>query len=259
MNAVATSGDTPLHVAMKLSDENQCLVLTKLLVEAGCNPRALDANDKPPIQVSVTRGFVSVVEYLISRDVRLPSRILFAALQAPVVKRVEMTRLLITKGAKVHILNPDGDAPLHVTMRSPDRSVCLEIAEILVEVGCNPVACNTRGETALRIAAKRWYLEVVNYLIAFSSSSDILSLLQDRETQASTLCALICNTNGLPFPPEEQNNVLRVVQQFTNNEDKCLELAKNSIGDVGGRSGGERLFDIVVRRGFSKVVELLSS
>ena len=263
MNAIATNGDTPLHVAMKLSDENRCLVLTELLVGAGCNPCELDADDKPPIQVAVMRGFVSVVEHLISRDVRLPSRILFAALQAPVVKRVEMIRLLIAKGANVHALNPNGDTLLHANMRSPDRSVCLEIAKRLVDVGCNPLARDIRGETPLHIAAKRWHHEVVNYLISFSSSSDVLSLLQDRATQASTLCVLICSTHGLSFPPEEQNNVLRVVQQFTNNEDKCLELAKTFTGDAGSlfarRFGSARLLDIAVRRGFSKVVEFICS
>ena len=94
VNAVATNGDTPLHVAMKLSDESRCLILTKLLVEAGCSPCALNADDKPPIQVAVARGFVSVAEYLVSQGVRIPSRILFAALQAPAMKRIGMIRLL---------------------------------------------------------------------------------------------------------------------------------------------------------------------
>ena len=263
MNAIANNGDTPLHIAMKSCDEDTCLILTKLLAGAGCTPSGLDADDKPPIQVAVTRGFVSVAEYLLSQDVRLPLRILFAALQAPVVKRVEMIRLLISKGANVHALHPDGDTLLHVSMRSPDRSVCLEIAKRLVDAGCNPLAHDIRGETPLDIAAKQQHHEVVNYLMPFSSSLDVLSLLQDPAKQASIWCSLICNINSLCFQPEENKKVLQVVEQFTCDEDKCLEMAKTFTCDAGSlcacRFGSTRLFDVAVSRGFSKVVEFLCS
>ena len=185
MNAVASNGDTPLHLAMKLSDENQCLVLTKLLVEAGCSPREPNGVDKPPIQIAVTRGFLSVVEFLLSQDVPLPQRVLFAALQATVTKRVEMVRLLISKGAKVDVLNSNDDSLLHVTMRSPDRSTCLEIAKILIDVGCNPLNHNLNmgDETPLCIAAKQGYYEVANYMILLSSPLGAAFLLGSRETQ----------------------------------------------------------------------------
>ena len=263
VNAVATNGDTPLHVAMRSSDENQCLILTKLLVEAGCSPCALDADDKPPIQVAVTQGFVSVVEYLFSRDVPLPSRILYAALQVPVVKRVEMIHLLISKGANVHALNPDGDTLLHVNVRSPDRFICQEIAERLIKAGCNPLTRNMRGETPLDIAVKQGYYEAINYLIMFSSSSEVLSLLQDPATQASIWYSLTCNTDSLRFQPEQKEKVFGAVDQFTDDEDRCLELAQTFAGNTGdlftSSSGSTRLLDIAVRRGFSKVVEFLHS
>lgn len=182
---------------MRLSDENQSLMVTKLLVDAGCSPCRLDRNDKPPIHVAVVRGFVSVVEYLLSRDVGLPSRILFAALQATLVKRVEIVRLLVSKGATIHVLNPDRDTLLHITMRSLDRSICLDIAEILIDVGCNPLAHNSIGETPLHVAAKQGYHEVVNYLLLFSSSPDVSSLLQDNlGMQVLALRSLIGNTDG---------------------------------------------------------------
>ena len=249
---------------MRLSDENQCLVITKLLIEAGCSPCELDADDKPPIHAAVARGFVSVVEYLLSRDVPLPSRILFAALQIIVVKRVEMIRLLVSKGANVHLFNPDGDALLHITMRSLDRSVCLEIAEILIDVGCNPLARNSSGETPLHIAAKQGYHEIINYLILFSSSSDISSLLRDDPAvRALTIRSLIGNTDGLRMSPEQEARVMQVVRQFLDDEDKCLEWTKIFVSAAGGHfacsSGNAVLIAIAVRRAFGKVVEYLIS
>ncbi|KAG8220368.1 ankyrin repeat-containing domain protein [Butyriboletus roseoflavus] len=116
-DALVANGDTPLHVAMRLSDENRCLIITTLLVEAGCSPCERDADDKPPIYTAVSRGFVSVVEYLLSLDVPLPSRILFTALPSTLAKRFEIIRLLVGKGAGVNVLNPDGDTLLHINLR----------------------------------------------------------------------------------------------------------------------------------------------
>ncbi|KAG8219058.1 hypothetical protein J3R82DRAFT_4814 [Butyriboletus roseoflavus] len=134
--------------------------------EADCSPRERDADNKPPIHTAVARGFVSVVEYPLSLDVPLPSRILFSALLSTLVKRVEMIRFLVSKGANVIVLNPDGDNLLHTNIRSLDRSVssCLEIAtEMLIDIGCDPLVRNLRGEFPLQIAAKQ------RHLLSFSS------------------------------------------------------------------------------------------
>ncbi|KAI9566724.1 ankyrin repeat-containing domain protein [Boletus coccyginus] len=262
LGAVAGNGDTPLHIAMKLSDENQCLIITKLLLNAGFSSCGLDADDKPPIHAAVVRGFVSVVEYLLSQDVPLPPRILFAALQTFLVKRVEVIRLLVSKGANVHVHNPDGDGLLHVVMRSLDKSVCLEIAEILIDTGCDPSAVNQRGETPLHIAAKQGYHEIVNYLILFSSSSDISSLLhKDSAVRVTMLRLLIGNANGLSLFPEEEAGLMEAVQQFLNDQEKCLEWTMVFDGAAGGlfaRSAGcAMLLEVAARRKFSEVVEYL--
>ncbi|KAG6375336.1 ankyrin repeat-containing domain protein [Boletus reticuloceps] len=263
VDAFADNGDTPLHMAMRLSNENQCLIITKLLVEAGCNPCELDADDKPPMYAAVARGFVSVVEYLLSRDVPLPPRILFAAFQTIVGRRVEVIRLLVSKG-DVHVLNPDGDTLLHTNVQSLDRPVCLEIAEILIDAGCNPLAHNLRGETPLHIAAKQGYHEIVNYLTLFSSSSDISSLLEgDFTEQTVTLRSLIGNTGGFHLSSEWEAKLIQLVRQFLYNQDKCLEWAKVFVGvagDIFARSSGSAtLLDLVVKQGFSEVVEYLIS
>ena len=246
---------------MKLSDENQCLVLTKLLVEAGCRPCELGGDDKPPIYGAVIRGFVSVVECLLSRGARLPPRILFEVLRAPVVKRVEMIQLLIDNKANVHALNHDGDGLLHVTMRSPDRDVLLEIAKRLIEVGCKPLARNIRGETPIHIAINQCHYEVINYLISFTSSSDVSFLLQDPATAASIFRFLHCNATSSSFHPEQEEKISRAIEKLTDHEGSCLELAKSFITytsqvDASG-SGGLKLMEIAARNGFSDVVNFL--
>ena len=88
----------------------------------------------------MVRGFISVVEYLLSQDAPLPSRILFTALQTTLPKRVETIRLLTRKGANVHVLSPNGHPLLHVAMWSPDKTILPEITQILVDAGCKPSA-----------------------------------------------------------------------------------------------------------------------
>ena len=261
VNALAANGDTPLHLAMKLSDENQCLVLTKLLLEAGCSPCERDADDKPPVHIAVLRGFVSVVEYLLSQDTPLPSRILFAALQTTLPKRVEMIRLLISQGANVHILNPDGNALLHVAMRSLDRSVCPEIAQILIDAGCNPLARNLNGETPLCIAAKQEYRGIGTYLLLFGTPSDIWSLLHpDPSSQATALRLLVGNMDGSRFLPQEEDRLLQAISQFLDDEDNHLAVAKWLVVTSGDDNwDNSHMFDSVVGRGFSRIVEYLLS
>ncbi|KAF8552325.1 ankyrin [Imleria badia] len=261
VNALAANGDTPLHLAMKLSDENRCLIITKLLIEAGCSPCERDADDKPPVHIAVVRGFISVVEYLLSQDASLPSRILFAALQATLPKRVEMIRLLISKEANVHILSPDGDALLHVAMRSLDRSVCPEIAKILIDASCNASARNLNGETPLCIAAKQECPEIGNYLLLFGTSSDIWSILHpDPSSQATALRLLVGNVDGSRFLPQEEDRLLQAIRQFLDDEDKHLAVAKRLMVAPGDHSwDNTRMFDSVVRRGFCRVVEYLLS
>ncbi|KAF8552317.1 ankyrin [Imleria badia] len=260
MNALAANGDTPLHLALQLSDENHCLLITKLLVEAGFSPSELDAGYKPPVHIAVMRGFISVVEYLLSQDVPLPSRILFSALQAPPPKRVKMIRLLISKRANVHVLSPGRDSLLRVATGSLDRSVGMEVAQILIDAGCIPPAFNLDGNT-LNIVAEQEYREVGSYLLLSGTSLDIFSLLDpDPSTQAAALHWLISNVHGLRLRPEEEDRLLQVVSQCLDDEDQYLALAKKVLTAQGDLcSGGTSLFDGAVRRGFRRVIEYLDS
>ena len=253
VSVLAPNGDTPLHLAMKLSDENRCFVITKILVEAGCSPCERDADDKPPVHIAVVRGFISVVEYLLSQDAPLPSRILFTALQTTLPKRVETIRLLTRKGANVHVLSPDGHPLLHVAMWSPDRIILPEITQILVDAGCKPLAFG------LDVKTLQGYHELGNYLLLFGRSSDVLPLLDPNPTtQALALHSLIRNVDGLRRMVKEGDGLLQVVSQCLDDEEQHLALAKKFVAAQSGpSSGGTNLFNSAVRRGFWPVMEFL--
>ena len=242
---------------MRLSDEKQCLIITKLLVEAGCSPCERDADDKPPVHNAVLRGFISVVDYLLSQGVPLPSRILFAALQATLVKRVDMIRLLISKGANVHVLSPDGDTLLHVAVRSPDRSVFPEIVQILVDAGCSTSARNLHGETPFHVAERQEYSEIAIYLLLFDTPSGVLSLLGPDSSKKIAILELIHKVNGLCVPPEEARGLLRSVERYLDDEDKLLSLVK-MLPAIPCCDYAE-LFRNAVQRGFCHIVDYFLS
>ena len=235
----------------------------KLLVGSGCNPRELNADDKPTVYIAVVRGFISVVEYLVSLGAPLPSRILFAAVQITPLKRVEMLRLLVGKGANVHVLSPEGHSLLQVAMLSPDRSVFLEIAQILIDAGCKPPALDLGGKTLLRNVAEQEYHQVGIYLLLYGTPSDILSLLDsNRLTKSAGLHSFIANMDGISFTPEEEYRLIEVVGRCLYNEDQYLDLSKKILAARGYRhlrSAGAELLEGAVRRGFCRVVEYLAS
>jgi ankyrin repeat protein len=116
------NGDTLLHVAMSRLTETQCRTTTQILLEAGCDPFALNVANKQPIHLAISRGFTSVVEYLLSyafnAETSLPPDVLLTALQCH-EKKFSVVRLLVDHGADVSYLAPNGpgDHVFHTVLK----------------------------------------------------------------------------------------------------------------------------------------------
>lgn len=84
-----------------------------------------------------------------------------------------MIRLLLSKGANACVLNFDGDTLLHVAMQISDidRSIRLEIADMLLGAGCDPLACNCHGELLCHMVAKQDYRRIAKHLLLFCTHS----------------------------------------------------------------------------------------
>ncbi|KAH0828820.1 ankyrin repeat-containing domain protein [Lanmaoa asiatica] len=256
-NPLAVNGDTPLHIAIKSSDEIECLRITQILVEAGSDPCRPDADDRPPIHLAMTRGFVSVVEYLLEKGVPLPCRILFAATQATIMKRDKMVRLLIRKGANLHVL--DHDTLLQVAVSSVDEYDSLEIAKIIVDAGYKPSSCNLRDEAPL-------HLTVINkYLLSSLPSEDIFSALAYPPSRAQILAFILGKVDGTRSVEGNKYTLQDIAQRLTNNPDRCLRAAEVFISIQHNLSSWNygavlaALFDNAVAHGSFSTVEYLLS
>ncbi|KIJ09012.1 hypothetical protein PAXINDRAFT_88070 [Paxillus involutus ATCC 200175] len=115
VHVLASNADNLLHVAIFDYKFNrcQCLKVTKLLIDAGCDPCLSNSNGETPIHGAVAGGYINVVEYLLSMNIPLPHDILLSAMEAD-QDQVELIHMLIDKGADVHILTSNGDSLLHV-------------------------------------------------------------------------------------------------------------------------------------------------
>ena len=164
VHSTASNGDTVLHLAIAKYAEQTCLDLVKRFIKAGFNATACNSKGKTVLDVAIERGYTSVVEHLLSRNVPSPPSILPTALQNRSTPR--MVELLIRKGADVHSTTSDGDTLLHLAVAKYPPLTCLHLVKILVDAGCNPMAHDSKAETVLEAVMKRGYASVMQYLLS---------------------------------------------------------------------------------------------
>ncbi|KAG8220369.1 ankyrin repeat-containing domain protein [Butyriboletus roseoflavus] len=160
------NGDTLLHVAMSILTETQCRTITRLLVEAGCDPFMFNNADEQLIHIAISRGLFSVAAYLVSH-----------AFDVKVSLRLDLS-------------NRDYLQLLHAVLKSANaEGECLRTTQFLLETGCIPCGLDPDGEMPLHIAVSRGFTSIIDYLLSqdMPFPSDILLFaLQSRPLKIFT-------------------------------------------------------------------------
>lgn len=184
VNAISDgSGDTALHLAAMCPWEQRSLELTQMLISAGCNPHTCNIQGETPFTIAVERGYLSVVEHLLSCNVSFRPDILPIMLQQRSIP--EMVKLLIHKGAHVHSTASDGDTVHHLAISSYIESSCLDLVKSFMGAGCIPTTYNSQGKTVMEIAIEHGYTSVVEHLLSCNvpfSLNILPSVLRNRST-----------------------------------------------------------------------------
>ncbi|KAG6380116.1 ankyrin repeat-containing domain protein [Boletus reticuloceps] len=166
IHAVAENGDTLLHLAAGVLQEEHALDLVKFLVHSGCNPCISNVEQETPVHVATQYGYISVIEYLLSLGLSLPSDILLVA-STGYSGRAKVIRYLIQEGANVSVAQLDGATPLHLLLATPGHEYDrLESARILIDAGCDPQSKNLWEETPMYLAARSECISVLEYLLS---------------------------------------------------------------------------------------------
>ena len=196
VHAIAADGNTPLHgvlcqCTLGVDSGESLLECTKVLIDTGCNPCQPNALGQTPFHVAAKHGHLPVIQYLLSLNVPLPSRVLLPVASSRSSKAIPIMKLLVDKGADVHDVCPGGDTLLHLSLMVPWEEECLRRIRVFFNAGCDPRACNQAGETPFHVAAGKGYISVMKYLLSLGISvpSDVmLTQLQRIHWPAPSSC-----------------------------------------------------------------------
>lgn len=139
----------PLHWAA----QNGRVEVARLLIAAGA-----DVDEREPTQNGTPIGFAFFFGQHAMIDLLAPlTRDIFILARAARPDRIDA--LLREDPALAHARNPNGDTALHMLPDDEDKAV--EVAELLLRHGADPLATNAKGETALESARLKGMSDVV--------------------------------------------------------------------------------------------------
>ena len=157
--------------------------VVEILLKGGCDAFAPDSRGKTPLHLAVLKGYVPIVECLLSITPlpHLPVDILVSALDGDKAQRnpkdtCTILQVLIGKGADVRAPAVNGGTLLHMAIKNGRRPRTtlydhlleredLDIIQLLVNAGCDPSRCDADGHSPVYFAITQGFVDTVNYLL----------------------------------------------------------------------------------------------
>ncbi|KAF8556919.1 ankyrin [Imleria badia] len=265
VHACTETGDTLFHIALEsFQPEDEALELAKLLVGYGCDPLAINFSGKIPLHIAIEQAHISVVQFLFSLGISLPPDLLFVALnsqESVIGTKMTMIHFLIHSGVDVHAHTETGDTAFHVVFESFLDDDALNIAELLISYGCDPLEANSSGKTPLHIAIEEAHTSVLQYLLSFGIPlpPDIFVTLNPhgRWMTVQMVCFLLENGADVNARNDVGDSVLHVVLESLTDLHEAREIVEllvlygcdpleaNSSGKIPLRIAVERQLDFV--------------
>ena len=265
VNCTTPDGDTVLRLAIAdFHDESACLDFVNVFIEAGCNLTTHNSTGETALHVAVQRGYTSVAECLLSRDVPLPPDILAFALRR--WSTPQMVKCMIRRGVDVNYTTPDGDTVLCLAIaKFYDESACLDLVNVFIEAGCNLATHSSTGKTALHVAVRRGYTSVAECLLSRNVPlpPDILAFALQMRSTLRMVKFLIRRGVDVNYTMPDGDTILRLAIANFCDESACLDLV-NVFIEAGYNfttlgSAGKTALHVAIQRGYTSVAECLLS
>ncbi|KAF8546796.1 ankyrin [Imleria badia] len=257
---------SPLPMVCVLSlDEDQAMEVAKFLVGTGCNPFKHNAQGKTSLDLALDRKFYLLADFLLSTVKLHPPDTPFSILHStlPTVWKAQKICSVIYQGTDVSRLSADGNSLLHATVLSLDDLHGLDVAQLLVDAGCNPFKCNVEGKTPFDLALHRKSTLLAAYLLSTvnlpppNTPFSILHSALPAIWRAQTVCFLVENGADVHGCSDDGNTLHTTVLSL--DETQALMVAKILVGsgcDPSARNKwGETALHIAARKGCISVVE----
>ena len=160
-----------LHLIASLHLATDRLKKLKLLVNAGCDPRACNLAGETPFYLVARQWDIQSMEYLLSLGVTVPPDIILSQLEWNHIfdhRGHHAVRFLLDNGGDIHTVARNGDTLLHLAAMLHPEEDALELARHLVHAGCIPCQSNLKGETPLHIAAQHGSISLIKYFLSLN-------------------------------------------------------------------------------------------
>jgi ankyrin repeat protein len=246
---LTSEGNNLLHIFLGLwhdGDSSQAeMMIVQNLVELGCEFDAANCNGDTPLDIATMQQHYIIIKWLIDKGAHCKSDVLHTALLVNQDISVAVIELHVLHGADVNYLLDGGNNPLHTLFRGDinrsSEQVCLKIAQILIDAGCNFTALNERKQTPLCLAARKQFPSVVKYLLdkgAHVHPDDLIEVFDSTESINSTIIHLLlqhgvnATLTSLSYIGNNALHSLLDVRRYGDTEDTCLEIA-HALVDAG--------------------------
>ncbi|KAG6379228.1 ankyrin repeat-containing domain protein [Boletus reticuloceps] len=176
-----------------------------------------------------------------------------------------MINFLIHSGADVHVYAETGDSVFHIVLELFRGDGALDITELLISYGCDPLEVNSSGKTPLHIAIERGHISVARYLLSLGVPlpPDTLFTLSPHGEWKTIQMIRFLIENGANVYARNQagDSVLHVILESPIDQDKALAvvhlLLESGYDPFEANCSGKTLLRIAVERGLYLVENYL--
>uniref|UniRef100_A0A8C7FQK7 Euchromatic histone-lysine N-methyltransferase 2 n=1 Tax=Oncorhynchus kisutch TaxID=8019 RepID=A0A8C7FQK7_ONCKI len=152
-----------------------------LMLMEGIDPayQAESQNRRCALHVAAQRGLLEVCYMLVQAGAKLDVQdksMRTPLLEAIVNNHVEVTRYLVQSGASdVTLKDKVSLSEMNVCLHWASFAGCVEIAEMVLNAGCQLSSVNMHGDTPLHIASREGFLECVTLFLSRGADIDIMN------------------------------------------------------------------------------------
>ena len=267
IHVTRSNGNTLLHLAMMVHQESECLKVTETLVSIGCDPRGCNLAGETPFHIAAKQGYISVMEYLLSLGISVPSDVMVTQLEG--FKGTWHGHLtipfLLENGGDIHAVAKNGDTLLHLAAKLDREEDALELTQRLVHAGCIPCVPNSLQQTPLHVAVRSGFISVIKHILSLNITLPpdiLLAASTGYSTKARVIRYLVKEGASVSVATTNGDTPLHLVLGGGVEDDRleCVKILIDAGCDPRARNiAGETPLHNAAMRGFCTVLEYLLS
>jgi len=208
--------------------ENNDIDLVRELLDNGADPNTQNSSSETALMRAIKSEHIDIVRLLLENyaDPNIRDHYGYTALMRASTIRpsfstsgyTEITKLLLNHGADPNIR--DGISGFTALMNAVEwghLEVGTEVVELLLNRGANPFIRNFFGQTALSLAERSGYTEIVELLRRHMRSTRIQSIIRGRQTRRKIRTQKAKQRSSFMKGPYDDDSIISTNMRFDEN------------------------------------------